>query len=436
MNMQKWLEVGIAGLVTLLAVQGNGAPPVGAYHGVAKRYTTFGKEHIMPVCGTFSLNTTARGRTTAKVVLRERTLSFKAEGWQDVEGTPYVRMESRGGEVLVLTPFILVENMVGTLSGGSLGDETMYIVANYNAFADRTDAAAQARLAHMRGYYTVALYWKNSIPRGAAEEDPWGNGYLTMTVGGRGKVKIAGVLADGTKVSQASTLMTTSSVPFFRPLYKRRGEIGGLIEIDPDTRTVVSDSIRPSVYWDKLGNGPDGFQTLLDPVGAYFSKGMPLPEPSYWLYANRVTTAFHLSIGRVWSLLHPMPWGVPMTSTGTSLEIEKGIRPVLSDDGTHYVYTGKNSSLTTLRYSPQTGIFRGRFNLYCDYNSGGRLRHTAVKVPFAGVMLQTRPLGYRSWPAGAGFYLVQETDPAFRSLRIKRSFWIHIYDYDLQPSAP
>ena len=60
----------------------------------------------------------------------------------------------------------------------------------------------------------------------------------------------------------------------------------------------------------------------------------------------------------------------------------------------------------------------------------------SVRTPFAGVMLQTRPLGYRSWPAGAGFYLVQESDPAFRSLRIKRSFWIHIYDYDLQLSAP
>ena len=434
MNMQKWLRVGIAGLVALLAVQSNGAPPVGAYYGVVRRDTTVFSP-ITVVCGTFSMNTTARGRITAKIALRERTLSFKAEGWQETEGGPHVRMEGRGGEVLELLSLANL-GTVGTLSGGSLGDKTMNVLATYHAFADQTDAAAQAKLAHMQGYYTVALVCWDVLQRGAAWERPEGHGYLTMTVGARGKVKIAGVLADGTKVSQASTLMTTSSVPFFRPLYKRRGEIGGLIEIDPDTRTVVSDSLRPSVYWDKLGSGPDGFQMLLDPVGAYFSKGAPLPEPSYWLYANRVTTAFHLSSGRVWSLLHPMPWGVPITSTGTGLEIEKGVRPVLSDDGTHYVYTGKNSSLTTLRYSPQTGIFRGRFNLYCDYNSGGRLRHMTVKVPFAGVMLQTRPLGYRSWPAGAGFYLVQESDPAFRSLRIKRSFWIHIYDYDLQLSAP
>ena len=135
MNMQKWLRVGIAGLVALLAVQSNGAPPVGAYYGVVRRDTTVFSP-ITVVCGTFSMNTTARGRITAKIALRERTLSFKAEGWQETEGGPHVRMEGRGGEVLELLSLANL-GTVGTLSGGSLGDEKMFIAATYHAFADQ-----------------------------------------------------------------------------------------------------------------------------------------------------------------------------------------------------------------------------------------------------------------------------------------------------------
>ncbi len=419
MNMQKWLRVGIAGLVALLAVQSNGAPPVGAYYGVVRRDTTVFSP-ITVVCGTFSMNTTARGRITAKIALRERTLSFKAEGWQETEGGPHVRMEGRGGEVLELLSLANL-GTVGTLSGGSLGDKTMNVLATYHAFADQTDAAAQAKLAHMQGYYTVALVCWDVLQRGAAWERPEGHGYLTMTVGPKGKVKIAGVLADGTKVSQASTLMTTISVPFFRPLYRRQGEIGGLLLIYPDTRDLKFAWNPPAVYWDKLGSGPDGFQALLATVGGYFIKGAPLPEPTYELWMPGVIPYYYLSDDRqVPPQYGAVPKGVSVTSTGTRLVAEKGIKPVLSDDGTHYVYTGENSSLATLRYSPHTGIFRGSFNLYYDDNSGGKLMHKVVKVPFAGVMTRLNtPL--EDTPPGLGYCLMPDTNPAFRALRIKHS---------------
>jgi len=424
MNMQKWLKAGIAGLVALLAVQGNGAPPAGAYHGVAYRHIMFGDESLGVVCGTFSLNTTERERITAKVVLRERTLSFKAEGWEDAESGPYVRMESRGGEILELR-FLADLGMIGTLSGGSLGDEEMVVAATHHAFADRADAAAQAKLARVQGYYTIALASWNVLPRGDAKEAQQGSGYLTMTVGAGGKVKIAGVLADGTKVSQASVL-TTIGVPFFRPLYRRRGEIGALLNINPDTRVVEPGLVR-DVYWDKPGSGPDGFQAQFIAVGGYFSKGAPLPQPTYWLRAVSNDILFHLPGGG--SVLPQPAWPLfeSVTATGTRLEVQKGVEPVLSDDATHYIYTSTNSSLATLRYSPLTGIFKGSFNQYYDYDSGGKLIHKVVKTPFAGVMLQTRPEWLKS--VGLGHYLVPETNPAFRSLRIKHSFWIELVDY-------
>jgi hypothetical protein len=233
---------------------------------MASRDKQFAGTGLVPdVCGTFSLNVTKQGRITAKVAMQRQTLSFKWTGWKGVteDDHYYVRMEIASGEVLELyANWITVS---GSLSGGSLGGETVWIDAAYHVFADRADSHAQTDLARLLGYYTVALPAWHAQPRGPANETPHGSGYLTMTVGASGKVKIAGVLADGTKVSQASTLLLFGDygsmvcVPFFQPLYMRQGGVGALLWIRPDTRVVDTDSAENwFVRWDKPGSGPDG----------------------------------------------------------------------------------------------------------------------------------------------------------------------------------
>ena len=66
-------------------------------------------------------------------------------------------------------------------------------------------------------------------------------------------------------------------------------------------------------------------------------------------------------------------------------------------------------------------------NQYYDYESGGMLMHRTVKAPFAGVMTQVRDPFFDDWPEGLGYYLLPENDPAFKSSRIKRSFWMDLY---------
>jgi hypothetical protein len=407
--------------------------PIGTYPGVAFRDKRFGGGDPLPdVCGTFSMNVTRRGRISAKVVLQGRSLRFKAPGWQGVteDGDYYVRMQSSGGEVLEL--WVNWITALGRLSGGSLGNEEIFIEAAYHVFADRADNYAQADLAQLRGYYTVSLFPYGILSRGAAQEEPQGSGYLTMTVGLGGRVRIAGVLAEGTKVSQASTLLLfgeygdMASVPFFRPLYRRLGGIGAMLWIAPNSRVVDTDWSKDwYVRWDKPGSGPDGFEALLVPCGGYFGKGAALPVAEYWLCAQTNDVAYYLSSGAVLPQYEALPYGVPVTSTGTRLVIEEGVRPVKDGDG-NYVYTGANSALATLSYSPMTGIYKGRFKQYYDYDSGRRLVHKSVGAPFAGVMTQVRHSDFDEMPDGMGYYLLTETNPELRALRIKRSFWIDL----------
>jgi len=406
--------------------------PFGVYHGMASRDKRFADAGLVPdVCGTFSLNVTKQGRITAKVTMQRQTLSFKWTGWKGVteDDHYYVRMEIASGEVLELyANWITVS---GSLSGGSLGGETVWIDAAYHVFADRADSHAQTDLARLLGYYTVALPAWHAQPRGPANEMPRGSGYLTMTVGLNGKVKIAGVLADGTKVSQASTLLlfgdygSMACVPFFRPLYMRQGGVGALLWIRPNTRVVDTDwSEDWFVRWDKPGSGPDGFEALLMPCGGYFSKGAAL-SAFYRLNAESNNVAYHLPGGAVPPQQQAFPDWVPVVSSGTRLAIEKGVKPVKV--GGAYVYTGGNSALATLSYSSLTGIYKGKFNQYYDYESGGMLMHRTVKAPFAGVMTQVRDPFFNDWPEGLGYYLLPENDPAFKASRIKRSFWMDLY---------
>lgn len=418
---------------------GNGTPqqpeligPFGTYPGVVFRDKRFGGGEPLPdVCGTFSMNITKRGRITAKVVLQGRSLSFRATGWQGVteDNDYYVRMQRSSGETLELWVNWIMA--YGRLSGGSLGNEEVLIEAAYHVFADRADNYAQADLARLRGYYTVSLYPYDVLSYGAAQEEPQGSGYLTMTVGLRGSVRIAGVLADGTRVSQASTLLlfgdygSMASVPFFQPLYRRAGGIGAMLWIAPNTGVVDTDwSEDWFVRWDKPSSGPDGFEALLMPCGGYFGKGAVLPATEYWLCAQTNDVAYYVSGSAVLPQYEALPYAVSVMSTGTRLVIEKGIRPV--KDGDAYVYIGANSALATLSYSPMTGIYKGRFNQYYDYDNGRRLVHRSMRASFAGVVTQVRHPDFAKFPEGMGHYLLSENNPEFRLLRIKRSFWIDL----------
>ena len=401
----------------------------GAYDGYFFSESAFNaKGTVSAVRGTLALKVVrAAGALTAKAVIRQRTLSFRASAWdaQEEDGIQRVTLTARSGEKLGLN--VRPTRVWGTLTGGALGGESLTLDGVRNRFADSGDAEAQARLEGFKGYYTAALPVAGALSSSeAVRAAPQGAGYLAVTVGNNGAVKIAGVLADGTKVALSSRLLLmedegeAACVPLFAPLYLRKGWVGGLLRLTPRGGPMVTDHERGEpVRWEKPGLGPDGFSELLAVCGGYYAT-VPSLASHYLFGADVGPVPYHFAGGAAEWVSGALPRGVGVSVAGTRLSLARGAMPVLADGA--YVYADENSSQATLACTARTGLFKGNFNLYYDYEAGGRLRHTTVRVPYAGVLTPVRGPAFAGLPAGMGYCLVRDNDPALRAYRLKRSF--------------
>ncbi len=383
------------------------------------------------VRGTLALTVgTLAGRLTAKAVRQRGALSFGAATWasKQADGTCVAVLTAAGGETLNVS--VRQNRIWGTLSGGAVG-ETLSLEGARNRFKVIADKTAQTQLRGFLGYYTVALPVAQGRSLGTADAAPRGTGYLTVKVSSGGSVKIAGVLADGTAVTQASRLIlytgrgSEACVPFFVPLYLKQGWAGGLLWLDPVARTVVTEREQGwLLHWDKPGAGPDGFSMLLEADGGLYGAAAGAQQ-DYRFSADAGGVAYHNAAGGETSVLaEALPDGIEVTANGTRLVMSKGVRPVL--DGGTYRYTGENSALTTLSFSSATGIFKGKFNLYYDDAQQGRLTHKVVSVPYACVLTRVRGTAFAGAPAGQGYCLVPDNDPAVTAYRLKRSLPVRL----------
>ena len=416
----------LAALAGVFEAQGLVVGPfdvVGSYDGFFLASQTFGQP-VSSLQGTLAVKVlSADGRLTAKATVWGRPLNFRASAWDAKdEYVCTVELTARGGEKLSL----LVINgaiLSGGLQGGSLGGAVMQLIGGRNRFSDLADTGAQALLANCRGYYTMALPPGGVVSQGAAQAAPLGYGYLTMTVGSGGRVKIAGLLADGTRVSQSTRLILYGGgpamyVPFFVKLYRKSGWFSALLVLMSDTGNVGS---ATTACWDKPGPGPDGFQMTLGVYGKKYVLPPPLAteylffaiHPAEMLYYTRAGTAPYVDAA--------IPVGVGVAASGMRLVMDKGVSPVKNEDGT-YTYPAGNSALATLTFSPVTGIFKGKFNVYFDYaDVSGLPVHKKVKASYAGVMTSVpEPL------RGTGFYLLPDNDPSVAAYRLKRSFLVAV----------
>lgn len=425
-------------------LRGEGTPPetcelrdgmlssTGSYDAFLYGEREFGGELLPAVRGTLAVKVSSlTGRFTAKAVMQGRTVSFTSKGWDGIEpdGTWLSVVSRPGGEKLTL--FIRQGSVWGSLTGGVLAGELLQVEGTRNRFLERNSVKAQNALKRFLGYYTVALPAIDVRSLGAAQAAPEGSGYLTITIGSRGSVKLAGLLADGTKISQASRLILFDEcgewacVPFFVSLYSRKGWAGALLWLTPGARTVSTDwGTDWFARWEKPGSGPDGFSELLAPCGGYYSAYTAL-APYYRLSAASNSVPYFYAGGSTLPQQDALPRWEAVAVKGQRMAMVAGVRPVLMDE--FYDYSGENSSLATLSFASRTGIYKGKFNLYYDYLQNGRLMHKAVKASYAGVMTQTRDNIFVGWPEGQGAYLVPDSDPLLRPYRVKRSFWCDLY---------
>ncbi len=422
----------------LCAPGGGELTSAGAYDGYFYHEAAFSDDaaSAVSVRGTLALKITSlTGKLTAKAVVQKGLLSFSATAWTltESDGTCRATLKTSGGETLELQ--VRQSRIWGTLTGGAMGSESFTLDGARNDFGGNAPTAAKDDLDYYLGYYTIALPWYEQVSSGNLYAAPLGIGYLTMTVGSGGSAKIAGVLADGTKVSQASRLIYFDDcngwacVPFFVPLYAKQGWVGGLLWIDPETGVVFTDwELGWFVRWEKPGTGRDGFSELLDVCGGYYNKA-PALQAHYRFGVSSYCAGFsYYAGGFYWDMQSTDIFneGVAVTGAGNRQTMAKGQAPYLS--GGAYTYSGENSALASLTFSSATGIFKGKFNLYYDYSLSGRLTHKAVSVPYTGVLTPVCSSAFNSFPYGAGNCLVPDNDPAVSAYRLKRSYWVTLED--------
>ena len=407
----------------------------GSYDGFFYADRAFWDDEVPTVLGTLNVKlSNLDGKLTAKAVLRAGSASFSGKLWtrREGDGTRFTTLTTRGGERLDL--FVRQNRIWGTLKGGKAGAAPLALEGARNRFADKKDMAAQAILNQYKGYYT-ARFESGEFIQGALNAAPQGYGYLTLTVNNGGKVRIAGILADGTKVSQSSQLLHFADcgewlcVPLFVPLYRKTGYVGGLFWIYPDTREIYCGvDTGESVRWEKPGKGPDGFTGLLGMVGGPYNNKSPVLQTRYVFESafDWDLAAYHAA-GEAWGCEF-WPMDVPVDVTGSRMKIVRGDRPVrVREDGeTWYEYGRENPNMVTLSFTARTGIFRGNFTLYYDYHDErGRFQHKTVKVPYAGVMLQNPETGRLN--SGYGHCLFPSNDPELKAYKIKPSFPVGLW---------
>jgi YD repeat-containing protein len=216
--------------------------------------------------GVLSLNVTLSGGFSGTVSLGGK--KFKVKGTFDADGNATVDLSGSPAVHLALHLDSGTRQITGTFTGGV----TATLTASSAPFSKSKPAPGGAV-----GKYTALLAATESLAT-----VPKGTGFASVTIGTTGGVKVAGVLADGTKLSEGTSLVTDTQWPLFANLYKDGGFVSGLVSYAPDPG--VGEFIG-TIEWMKPavtgGLYTAGFSTELDFSAAHYApppKGQPALE--------------------------------------------------------------------------------------------------------------------------------------------------------------
>ncbi|MCL1856770.1 MAG: hypothetical protein FWF84_03895, partial [Kiritimatiellaeota bacterium] len=179
---------------------------------------------------------------TAKAVTQTATVSFALKASPSAQD---FTLTARSGETLSVS--LGADVFYGELTPGTKIAARYDAAGSRNVFADRKDPAAKKLIDTVLGVYNTALIGGAGSPLPAAGAEG-SQGYLTLRVGNLGAVKLAGKLADGTAFSGSAKLLGGLNddgwlcVALHRPLYLKKGFVGGLLWINPSDKSVRVDT--------------------------------------------------------------------------------------------------------------------------------------------------------------------------------------------------
>jgi hypothetical protein len=301
--------------------------------------------------GAITVSTTARGQFTGKLQLGGFSYPFR--GLLDQSGNAHISISRRGASALTMELYInpgAPDSLTGKVGDGSWLSE---IAADRLVYDGRSSQAPQA------GKYTLV------VPGSADPNQPEGDSYGTVVINKSGRVKFAGSLADGSKVSRSAMLSRDGQWPLAVSLYAGQGLLVSWMNFaDPNSASLGGD-----VTWIKPAVGRSKFY------------------PNGFALEQRATASWFAPPVRGSTILSFTEGDVALEGGG----LEQSIVNVISISPPTRVVNRSPNKLS-MTFSTSAGTFRGSV---ADPNNPRR------RISFGGVVLQTQNSGSGFFP-GSG----------------------------------
>jgi hypothetical protein len=210
--------------------------------------------------GSFKVTVTTGGKYSGTMQTAGGRYSFSGQFGTFCQGTNVI--VRKGFKSLVLNFGLNAgaspNRFVGSVSDGVFASQMHGVGTTFNAVTHP---------APYIGHYTMA------VPSGDISTTmSLGNGFSSLSVDGGGNVKLSGMLADGTKVSQSSQISDGGTWPLFVPLYKGKGMLIAWISFTNRS----GDDLHGSLNWIKQPDllakfYPSGFALAGDAIGSAYA---------------------------------------------------------------------------------------------------------------------------------------------------------------------
>lgn len=408
----------------------------GTFNGLVETVDT---TNWAPYRASVSITAAATGKLSAKVKIAGKSISFAADGYEYAErmDDESIRVQAEllnvakvgsGRDAVTVTNVLSYSALVSATNTATAWQDESDVCIKMEALPDAKGSGYQEDVYYdgrvvrdnskltdwqtaasaFAGYYTVSLPVMTAL-----DGDPFGNGYLTLTVDAKGKVKIAGMLADGTKYSGAASavlaLADIDGAPAMRvPLFadKATTVFGGWLTLckgEDGVPVVRTDLFDAMLLWadddpKSTRDGEDGFMLSVHPVGGWFDTvsnlqrsylesdlSVALPE------GDEALTEIHEALGLSEDYqFMARPDDTPVTLNGDKMEVEKQ----------KFVTTNKlkdwdasvNASNVKITFNRKTGIVNGSFDLWYEgVNAKGVTEQKSVTgLKHNGILLLSR----------------------------------------------
>jgi hypothetical protein len=231
-------------------------PVNAAYNGLF--YETNG--YWQQSAGLLTVKSTARGNYSAKLLIGATRYSFS--GRFDADGNIARDILRRGENPLRIECQVNPADpdlLEGTVSDGTW---TAILIADRAVFDGKTSTSTD------QGKYTMIL-----LGDFTSTNTPGGHSYGTINIDRAGRIRFAGSLADGTKVTQSSAVSKGGQWPLYLPLHHGWGALYGWLLFNGSADEDLSGDvtwIRPEMKWEWYY--PDGFAILVSAAGSRYTR--------------------------------------------------------------------------------------------------------------------------------------------------------------------